>query len=399
MSPRLESLPTHIRTPDLRPIQPIPATQDGKKLVALRDPSMLSQQTLLVPPPVMTVLQQFSGTDQIEAIAERMNGNLDQFIDLAEGLDRVGLLWGPTFSALEEERLEGIRSNGAFPGGAALAMGESVEECRTTMNEWFEQTEDPELDGEIVGLVAPHLDYERGWPNYAAAYYLAREMPTPDRVVVLGTNHFGLGDGVVGTEWGFDSPMGRINSDEAVTSALRERLGRPYLVDQLDHLAEHSIVLQLPWIQYCFGDVPIVPALIPDPINQPEDDERVSGESFIDALSATLDDVGGRTFFVASSDLSHVGPQFGEPRPVDDQRRHDVEAHDREMLGHVVSCDTDAFVSAMRWSCNPTRWCSIGSMAAALQLARPGAVELIDYRQAVDERGLVLVSSAALVMQ
>jgi AmmeMemoRadiSam system protein B len=249
--------------------------------------------------------------------------------------------------------------------------------------------------------VAPHLDYDRGWPNYAGAYYLLRSGPAPDRVVVLGTNHFGTGDGVVVTEFGFETPMGRCPTDPAVLAGLVEELGGALTIDQLDHLAEHSITLQLPWIQYCFGQVPIVAALIPDPLTPmlSDDGERVDGRSFARALGQVLDRVSGRTLFVASSDLSHVGPQFGEPTPVDEQRRVDVEQHDRDLLGKFVTGDAEEFLGAVSWSKNPTRWCSVGNMHCLLQLVEPQVVELIDYRQACDPKGLAMVSSAAVVMQ
>ena len=129
-----------------------------------------------------------------------------------------------------------------------------------------------------------------------------------------------------------------------------------------------------------------------------DDDARVSAPPFIEALNEELASVGGRTFFVASSDLSHVGPQFGEPRKIDQQRRVDVERHDREMIAKFIEGDSGEFLSAMRWNKNPTRWCSIGNMAALLQLAQPNSIELIDYRQATDEQHNTLVSSAAIVL-
>lgn len=396
----LEALPEHIRQPHLRPIQPIPLVKDGRQFVALRDPAMLSPQTMVVPAPALQVLQHFKGDRSIDQIAKQMQGNLDQFIELAKGLDKVGLLWGPTFEELEAQMMERLKFKGSFPPTASQSMGADKDACRAAIEKYFAETEDPELEAPPIGIVAPHLDYQRGWPNYAAAYYSLRNADAPDRVVVLGTNHFGLGDGVVLTEYGFESPMGCCAADSEVIGRLVERFGRPLIVDQLDHLPEHSIQLHLPWLQYCFGDVPIVAALIPDPLTPmiANDGERVSTDQFVAGLREILDDVGGRTLFVASSDLSHVGPHFGEPRPVDEQRRFDVERHDREMMAKFLTGDAEEFLAAMRWNKNPTRWCSIGNMAAILSLTQPETVELIDYRQAYDEQGLVMVTSAAMAL-
>ncbi len=395
-----ETLPDHVLKPHLRPIQPLPMQKDGKQLIALRDPAMLTQQTMVVPVQAMGILQQFQGGRTLAELAEQFSTSADQLAELAKALDQVGLLWGPTFERMESARWEKLQAVGAFPPRGSSTLGENDEDCRKAITEYFEQTEDPELDSKARGIVSPHLDYERGWPNYAAAYYVLRDTKPPDRVVVLGTNHFGLGDGVVLTELGFDTPMGRAGTDEQVTSAMIEKLGRPIIADQLDHLPEHSVDLQIPWIQYCFGDVPVVGALVPDPLTPmiSDDGERVGLEPFVQTLRETLSEVGGETFFVASCDMSHVGPQFGEPRPVDEQRRIDVERHDRDMMCKFLAADPEEFLAAMRWNKNPTRWCSVGPMAAMLMLTEPETVELIDYRQAYDERGIALVSSAAMVL-
>ena len=396
----IESLPEHIRRPHVRPIQPIPVSKDGKQFIALRDPAMLQGQTMVVPIPALQVLQQFQGEQTLEELADRFQGEVSQFAALAEGLDRMGLLWGPTFEAIEAKRWAELETAGAFPARATAALGADEAACRTKLEEYFAETEDPELDVVPTAVVAPHLDYDRGWPNYAAAYYAWQTMDAPDRVVILGTNHFGAGDGVVLSQLGLETPMGRCPADREVVDRLVDDLGRPIIAEQLDHLPEHSIELQLPWIQYCFGNVPTVAALIPDPLvgMLADDGERVPLTTFVKSLSATLESVGGRTLFVASSDLSHVGPQFGEPRPVDDQRKVDVERHDRDMMSKFIAGDPEEFVSAMKWNKNPTRWCSIGNMTALLALMEPETIELIDYRQAFDDRGSVLVSSAAMTL-
>ncbi len=400
-APSLESLPEHVRRPHLRTIQPLGVkAQDGKQLVALRDPSMLSQQTMVVPPQVLPVLQHFRGDRPLDQIAAATNAPLNNLIELAQGLDKVGLLWGPTCEQMEAALLDKIRTHQAFPAIASNALGNQADAVRQAIDGFFAQAEDPELESTPNAIVAPHLDYQRGWPNYAGAYYALRGTPAPDRVVILGTNHYGTTDGAVLTEFGFESPLGRCPSDAAVVSNVVDALGKKIVLDQLDHYAEHSIQLQLPWIQHIWGNLPVIAALLPDPL-QPmiaNDGGRADGMQFVAALRTALDSAGGKTFFIASSDLSHVGPQFGEPRQVDEQRRFDVEKHDREMLGKFLTGDAEEFLSAMKWNKNPTRWCSVGNMAATLALVQPESVELIDYRQAFDEQGMGMVTSAAIAL-
>lgn len=395
-----EQLAEHLRRPHIRPFQPLGLNKDGQTFVGLRDPLMLVGQMMVVQPQALQVLQHFQGARTLDEIAADFRmPQPEQLIELARKLDEFGLLWGPTFERLEGELRTRLFQRGAFPIGASQSLGQTSAECSTTLRKWLDETEDPELETAPLGIVAPHLDYPRGWPNYAACYRALDAVEQPDRVVILGTNHFGLGDGVVMTELGFETPMGTVPPDRAVVEAMHKRFGKALLVDQLDHHAEHSIQLQLPWIQNRFGNVPVVAALVPDPL-QPmvaEDGNRVDIESFVTGLRETLDELGGRTFYVSSADLSHVGPQFGEPSAVDDQRRIDVERHDRDMMGRFIEGPNE-FLEAMRWCKNPTRWCSIGNMYAALRLSGASAVELIDYRQACDDRGMCLVSSAAMAL-
>jgi hypothetical protein len=392
-------LPEHLARPHLRPVQPIPVRKDGKQFLALRDPSQLLPSTMVVPVQALPVLQRFVGQRSLEEIASEVSASADQLLELARGLDQLGLLWGPTFDRLEAQRLGELRASGAFPARVTASLGDGAAASRAALDKYFADAEDPEIEEDVIAIVAPHLDYARGWPNYAAAYHPMRGSERPDRVVILGTNHFGLGAGVVLTEFGFETPLGRCPADSEAARRLIDRLGPDLVADQLDHLGEHSIELHVPWIQHLWGDVPIVAALIPNPLAPPSDEEpAVSGPAFVEALRETIGGLGGRTICIASSDLSHVGPQFGEPRPVDEQRRIDVEQHDRDMMGKFLTGDPDEFLAAMRWCRNATGWCSVGNMAALLQLAQPDAVELIDYRQAYDERGLALVSSAAIAL-
>ena len=217
---------------------------------------------------------------------------------------------------------------------------------------------------------------------------------------MLGTNHFGVGDGVVMTDLGFRTPIGPVRSDRGLLDRMRARLGDRLFIDQLDHLPEHSIQLHLPWIQHRFGDVPVAAALIPDPLTPmiADDGGRVSRSEFVQAIVDALSAEGGTTYVVASSDLSHVGPQFGEPVAVNDQRKIEVERHDRELMGKYLSADPKVFLDACEWTKNPTRWCSIGNMTAALEILRPSAVELVDYRQASDPQGVAMVTACSMAL-
>ena len=125
----------------------------------------------------------------------------------------------------------------------------------------------------------------------------------------------------------------------------------------------------------------------------------------MEALKAAIGTLPGPTLIVSSADLSHVGPAFGDQQALlgEDQQvvqfRSGVVKHDQEMLGLVQQNKPSELIAAMAWQQNPTRWCSTGSLAAALMAAEPSEVELIDYAAAIDAQGMAMVSSAAMVMR
>lgn len=374
--------------------------REGKMFVGLRDPSMISQEMLVLPEQILPVVSHFNGQHSLEEISDRLGVPVAPLADLAQKLDAVGMLWGPTFSRLEDALRERYHRDGAFPGAVTRMWGADADACRAAISRLLDEAEDPELGATVAGIVAPHLDPERGGEMYAASYRALVGSERPARVVILGTNHFGQGDGVVMSRLAFDTPLGRAATDGPVVDALVRTLGERLIKDEMDHVGEHSIQLHLPWVQHVFGDVPILAALVPDPnvAMLSDDGARVSHAEFGEALRKVMKEAPGRTLVVASSDLSHVGAAFGDPKPVDEAQQDEVERHDREMLGIYAEGDSAAFVAEMSRRENPTRWCSVGNMSLAMSAVRPSSVELIDYRQSMDPRRLALVSCASIAL-
>jgi len=156
------------------------------------------------------------------------------------------------------------------------------------------------------------------------------------------------------------------------------------------------------------GNYPkVFAALIHDPIvnnGQSYDGKGLDLDPFVEALKGALDELGGTTLIISSADLSHVGPAFGDQQTLAGEEgpgaefRAKVATHDREMLQMVVENRIEDLVGSMAWQQNPTRWCSLGNMMAAVRVARPERIELVNYAAAMDPEGTTFVSSAALAM-
>ena len=389
----------HLHRPQIRNFQPLGMEKDGKSFVMLRDPSMLAEQQMAVLPQVLQLILMFQGRETLDEIAAKTQAPLHILRDVVTRLDEVGLIWGPRFEELERVAKAKITEHGHFPISCSASLGQDAQTCHEAMDKWLSDMEDPEIEGTILGLVAPHLDYQRGWPGYAAAYRALKKDEKPNRVIILGTNHFGIGDGVVVSEYGFATPIGKASADKSMLAFLEKTLGSKRIyADQIDHLGEHSVQMHIPWIQHFYGDVPMLAALIPNPLVPlvADDDARATTEQFVDAVRTALAELGGRTLLIASSDLSHVGQQFGDPGTINDESANQVEKIDRERLAAYCKKDTAAFEGLFIKDQNRTRWCSVGNMLAAQNILRPANVDLIDYQQVRDPNGMSMVSSAAI---
>jgi AmmeMemoRadiSam system protein B len=350
------------------------------------------------------MLQHFRGEKTISEIGDALKAPVEKVLELAVALDRLGLLEGPTAEALEDAKLKQLREAGHFPPRSTQGLGNS-EIARAAIRGWFAETEDPELTGVPVAVLAPSLSYSQAWEVFAGAWHPVRSGSAPDRVVVLGPAHASIGKGVSGTQLGIATALGVCPVDQELLQLLQEKLGDSYYHDELDHFAEHGLESQLPWIQEQHGNIPVTAAILPDRLLDQDPEDGVGPQEFVTAMGEALAQLGGQTLLVVSTDLAHAGPQFGEPRAVDENRRVDVEQRDRELLGRFLDGEAGAFVEAVKWDKNALRWTGVHAMSAALQLTKmmhPQAEwELVDYKQAdtaTGEQASIISIAGAVAM-
>jgi len=153
----------------------------------------------------------------------------------------------------------------------------------------------------IAGLISPHAGYLYSGPIAAHAYYYASMIEIPELVIILGPNHSGLGSMIATMDKGiWKTPLGNLRIDEDMAKKLikvSEIIDFSYEA----HIQEHSIEVQLPFLQYVFGsDFKILP------ICMGLQDKNTSIEVG-DAISKIARF--RKTLIVASSDLTHYENQ------------------------------------------------------------------------------------------
>ena len=222
----------------------------------------------------------------------------------------------------------------------------------------------------LVGGLVPHA----GWTfsgALAALVFAAvkRRRGTVGTFVICGAAHgyFGSQPAVDGSD-AWETPLGRTNIDGSVRQALLDR--GVAVQDSSAHRHEHSIEVQVPFIQHLFPDARIVPIIVP------------AGESAL-ALGNALADVSlahsglgaGKSshpqslVFVGSTDLTHYGPRYGfTPMGIGSEALHWAgEVNDRQFIDLALSLEPQHLLANALENGNA---CGPGAAAAVVTAAR-----------------------------
>ncbi len=146
---------------------------------------------------------------------------------------------------------------GQFYPGTESALKEKIEEC---FNHRLGPDSIPSEEGDekdIKGIVSPHAGYIYSGPVAAHSYKALVEDGIPETVIVLGPSHQGMGADVAISGEDYQTPLGTVEIDDDIVESLTDDLIK---VDDIAHRREHSLEVQLPFIQYfsdSFKTVPI----------------------------------------------------------------------------------------------------------------------------------------------
>ena len=151
-----------------------------------------------------------------------------------------------------------------------------------------------------MGLICPHAGYIYSGPIAAHAFYELATDGKPNTVVLLGPNHTGYGSALALMREGiWRTPLGDVEIDtELADSILHET--RILDVDDAAHKYEHSLEVQLPFLQFLYRDTfKIVPICY---LMQDYDSAVEVGRALVEALDVT------NALVIASSDMTHYEP-------------------------------------------------------------------------------------------
>jgi AmmeMemoRadiSam system protein B len=220
----------------------------------------------------------------------------------------------------------------------------------------------------IIGLVCPHAGFMYSGTVAANAYYELAQDGKPDTAVVLGPNHTGYGSALSLTDEGvWRTPLGDVEVDGETADLLAHETSIVD-VDDMAHRFEHSIEVQLPFLQYLYGcDFKFLPICY-------RMQDLASAVEVGNALAKVL--AGKNAVVIASSDMTHYESQ------------KTAAAKDLAALKAVEAMDEKRFYSIVEAK-NVTA-CGYGPIATAIVAAKGlGAKEatLLSYKSSGDITG------------
>ncbi len=201
--------------------------------------------------------------------------------------------------------------SGLFYPGSATHLDERV---RGLLN-----ASAPKVDS-ARAIISPHACYDFSGPVAAMAWKAASEREAVRTVVILSPFHRAARDAVYLTESEiFGTPSGEIEVDLELVSEVRD-CSSGFIVDDIPHLQEHGIEIQLPFMKVLYPGARLVPILMGRP-------SRRSTLSLARALDHVFAGRLEETLFVISS---NIAADFDESRAKDKSER---------LLSHVATGD------------------------------------------------------------
>ncbi len=239
---------------------------------------------------------------------------------------------------------------GRFYPSSQSACEHQLRECIPLASEF------KEANSQLYGAIVPHAGWACSGKVTGKAFMALADRVMPETVVLIGAVHAARGtEAAVYDSGAWETPLGEVEVDEALASLL---LGTADLIrsDLPAHRLEHSLEVQVPFVQALFPDARILPIMVP-----PSQQSVRIGELIGTKLGASGVDL----IIVGTSDLTHYGPGYGMTSHGEGQAGLDWarNVNDRRMLDRILAFDAERIVPEAIEHRNA---CGSGAIAATM---------------------------------
>jgi MEMO1 family protein len=237
---------------------------------------------------------------------------------------------------------------------------------------------EPAVSGEIEALIVPHAGYVFSGRTAASAYKRVLDGGY-ETIVVIGPAHrYGFRGCSIYPKGGFETPLGTAAVDEALASALMKASGYGFVPEA--HREEHSVEVQVPFIQRVLPEAKILPIVMGIP-------DMKTVRKLASALVRTC--AGKKILIIASTDMSHF------------LAKTEANSEDAKTIDLIRALDAETIMKKMEAGENIL--CGGAAVAAAILYARglgPVRAEILGYADSSeasgDESRVVGYAAAAL---
>ncbi len=227
----------------------------------------------------------------------------------------------------------------------------------------------PEVRGDdnkrIIGVISPHAGYIYSGVIAAFSYKILAQYKELKTAIIIGPNHTGIGSGIsIMTKGEWETPLGRVKINEKIAEAI-VKASSIIDIDDTAHRYEHSIEVQIPFLQYLFKDkISIVP------ISMMMQDIESSAEIATAIFKASNE---GNMAIIASSDMTHYENQLS------------AEQKDKMALDSIMKLDIEGLYKVI--ATHNISICGYGPIAVLMnyaELSKVTEIRLEAYRTSGD---------------
>jgi len=257
-------------------------------------------------------------------------------------------------------------------------------------------------DGSLRAALIPHIDYLRGGPSLAWGFKEVFERTDASLFVVIGTSHYSS-ERFTLTRKDFKTPLGIAPTDQSYIDRLVAHYGDGLFEDEWAHLPEHSIELEVVFLQYLYANrrpfriVPLVIGTFQDALVYgvtPKNQDDIG--RMIEALRKSEEETSEPICYIISGDLAHIGPKFGDTQLVEEPILRHSHKQDQAILSKAEAVDTEGYFRIIADECDGRRICGFPPTYTVLEAARPRSGKLLHYDRYVHPRGFESVSFASV---
>ncbi|MBY0521977.1 MAG: AmmeMemoRadiSam system protein B [Gemmataceae bacterium] len=324
--------------------------------------------------------------------------SLEKLAALVRRLDEALLLDGPGFRERVSGRVREPSCIGCYPA--------DPDKLRQLLRGLFAAGPGlpgiPRPDGSLRAALIPHIDYERGGVTFAWGFKEVFERTDASLFVIIGTSHCSYHRFTL-TRKDFKTPLGIIPTDQDYIDRLVAYYGDGLFDDEVAHLPEHSIELEVVFLQYLYETrrpiriVPLVVGSFHDCVQEratPTNKDDIG--RMVDALRRVEAEMTEPICYIISGDLAHIGPKFGDFQPVDAPQLRRSRKQDEALVRHAEAADLANYYQVLVEEGDERRICGLPPTYTTLAALQPGRGKLLHYDQYVHPRGYESVSFASV---